>query len=125
MNKSIKINGVSIGEKFPPYIVAEMSANHNGDINNALQIIKSAKENTDIKGIRLRSDYINAGWPQTRSIRNALNNFKKTGKFIYAYGDFFTQKGYYLSSIADSISPRVAIPVETITGCLRDPILRM
>ena len=45
MNKSIKINGISIGEKFPPYIVAEMSANHNGDINNALQIIKSAKEN--------------------------------------------------------------------------------
>jgi len=70
---------------------------------NILSAIKSAEENTDIKGIRLRSDYINAGWPQTRSIRNALNNFKKTGKFIYAYGDFFTQKGYYLSSIADSI----------------------
>ena len=70
---------------------------------NILSAIKSAEDNTDIKGIRLRSDYINAGWPQTRSIRNALNNFKKTGKFIYAYGDFFTQKGYYLSSIADSI----------------------
>ena len=70
---------------------------------NILSAIKSAEENTDIKGIRLRSDYINAGWPQTRSIRNALNDFKKTGKFIYAYGDFFTQKGYYLSSIADSI----------------------
>ena len=70
---------------------------------NILSAIKSAEENNDIKGIRLRSDYINAGWPQTRSIRNALNNFKKTGKFIYAYGDFFTQKGYYLSSIADSI----------------------
>ena len=70
---------------------------------NIISAIKSAEENTDIKGIRLRSDYINAGWPQTRSIRNALNNFKKTGKFIYAYGDFFTQKGYYLSSIADSI----------------------
>ena len=60
---------------------------------NILSAIKSAEENTDIKGIRLRSDYINAGWPQTRSIRNALNKFKKTGKFIYAYGDFFTQKG--------------------------------
>ena len=45
MNKYIKINGTSVGEKFPPYIVAEMSANHNGDIKNAFQIIKSAKEN--------------------------------------------------------------------------------
>ncbi len=45
MNKSIKINGTSVGEKHPPYIVAEMSANHNGNIKNAFQIIKSAKEN--------------------------------------------------------------------------------
>ena len=30
-------------------------------------------------------------------------NFKKSGKFIYAYADFMSQKGYYLSSVADSI----------------------
>ena len=70
---------------------------------NIISAIKTAEENPDIKGIRLRSDYIDAGWPQTHSIRKALNKFKKTGKFIYAYGDFFTQKGYYLSSVADSI----------------------
>ncbi len=72
-------------------------------LQNILSAIKIAEKNQDIKGIRLRSDFIDAGWAQTHSIRNALNKFKKTGKFIYAYGDFFTQKGYYLSSIADSI----------------------
>jgi pseudaminic acid synthase len=44
MNHFIKINGRSIGQAFSPYVIAEMSANHNGDINNAFKIIKMAKE---------------------------------------------------------------------------------
>ncbi|MDC1447513.1 pseudaminic acid synthase [Candidatus Thioglobus sp.] len=43
MNNFIKINGKKIGDDFPPYIIAEMSANHNGDINNAYKIIDMAK----------------------------------------------------------------------------------
>lgn len=95
-----------IVERKPPFSEIQNFLGLDEDIiglPNILFAIKNAEENPNIKGIRLRSDYIDAGWPQTRSIRNALNNFKKTGKFIYAYGDFFTQKGYYLSSIADSI----------------------
>ncbi len=68
-----------------------------------LSAIDKAKDNSSIKGIRLRTDFISAGWAQTRSIRNALNRFKESGKFIYAYGDLFTQKGYYLASVSDSI----------------------
>ena len=44
MNLSILINNRKIGENFPPYIVAEMSANHNGNINNAFKIIDMAKK---------------------------------------------------------------------------------
>ena len=44
MSNFIKINGIKIGEKFPPYVVAEMSANHNGDIKNAFKIIEYAKK---------------------------------------------------------------------------------
>lgn len=44
MTKSIKINGRSIGREYPPYIIAELSANHNGDINRALEIIEAAKK---------------------------------------------------------------------------------
>ena len=41
--KFIQIDGRKIGKNFPPYIVAEMSGNHNGDINNAFEIIKKLK----------------------------------------------------------------------------------
>jgi len=68
-----------------------------------LSAIDKARDNSSIKGIRLRTDFISAGWAQTRSIRNALNRFKESGKFIYAYGDLYTQKGYYLASVSDSI----------------------
>ena len=70
MNKSIKINGISIGEKFPPYIVAEMSANHNGDINNALQIIKSAKEN-GANAVKIQTYR-----PDTMTIESDRDDFK-------------------------------------------------
>lgn len=68
-----------------------------------LSAIEKAALNPDIEGIRLRSDFISAGWSQTRSIRTALLKFKKQGKFIYSYADVLTQKGYYLASVADSI----------------------
>jgi len=44
-----------------------------------------------------------AGISQTQAIRKALEDFKSTGKFIYAYGDFYMQKDYYLATVADSI----------------------
>lgn len=44
MIEEININGRKIGPSFKPYIIAEMSANHNGDINNAFKILEMAKE---------------------------------------------------------------------------------
>lgn len=43
MNKYITIDGRKIGEDYPPYIIAELSANHNGDINRAFKIMEEAK----------------------------------------------------------------------------------
>jgi len=68
-----------------------------------IKAIQQAANHPSISGIRLRSDFVSAGWSQTHSIRNALKSFKNTGKFIYAYGDVFTQKGYFLASVADSV----------------------
>ena len=70
---------------------------------NIITAIDKASKHDKIKGISLRADFISAGWAQTRSIRNALLRFKESGKFIYSYGDIYTQKGYYLSSVSDSI----------------------
>ena len=73
-------------------------------LNNIIESINIAKENENIKGIELKCDFPLTGWAQTRTIRETLKDFKKSGKFIYAYSDVFTQKGYYLASIADTIA---------------------
>ena len=72
-------------------------------MDKILGSIHKAIKDERIKGIKIKSGNVNAGWAQAREIRNALKEFKKTGKFIYAHSDFMSQKGYYLSSIADSI----------------------
>ncbi|MGB2136094.1 MAG: signal peptide peptidase SppA, partial [Flavobacteriaceae bacterium] len=65
--------------------------------------IKKAKEDEKIKGIKLHTGSIGSGWAQAREIRNALEEFKTSGKFIYAYSDYMSLKGYYVGSVADSI----------------------
>lgn len=68
-----------------------------------LRSIDLAASDENIEGIRLRAEYVSAGWAQTHTVRKALEKFKASGKFIIAYGDFFTQKSYFLASVADSI----------------------
>ncbi len=72
-------------------------------LDEILDAIEVAKTDDDIKGISIDNNFMMAGLAQTQAIRNALANFKDSGKFIYAYGDFFMQKEYYLASVADSI----------------------
>ncbi|GGG55499.1 signal peptide peptidase SppA [Epilithonimonas arachidiradicis] len=66
-----------------------------------LQAIENAKTDNKIKGISLEMDNINAGITQLDDIRSALNDFKKSGKFVYAYGNAVSQGAYYLGSVAD------------------------
>ena len=70
------------------------------DLINAIQL---AGDNKDIKGINLKSQSPKMGWSQALTVRKSLQKFKDKGKFIYSYGDFFSQKGYYLTSVSDSI----------------------
>ncbi len=75
---------------------------YNG-LNHVLNAIRKAKTDDKIKGISITSNFLMAGMAQTQAMRNALKDFKKSGKFVYAYGDFFLQKDYYLASVADSV----------------------
>ena len=70
MNKKININGIEIGESYPPYIVAEMSANHNGEIENAYKIIENAK----ISGASAVK--IQTYKPDTITIKSDLEDFQ-------------------------------------------------
>ena len=72
-------------------------------LDDILSSIKKAKENEDIKGIYLQATSLSAGFASLEEIRNALKDFKESGKFIVAYGDAYTQSLYYLSSVADKV----------------------
>jgi protease-4 len=72
-------------------------------LNDITKAIAVAKTDDRIAGISLKTPYLVAGLAQTRAIRKALQDFRDSGKFVYAYGDFFMQKDYYLASVADSV----------------------
>lgn len=72
-------------------------------LDDILQAIETAREDAKIEGISISNNFIMAGLAQTQAIRKALSKFRESGKFIYAYSDYFTQKDYYLASVADSI----------------------
>src|SRR5690625_3773080 len=65
--------------------------------------IDYAATDDNIEEISIEVTGINAGITQIKTLREALIRFKNSGKFITAYGDIYTQKDYYLSSVADTI----------------------
>ncbi|MBT8311459.1 MAG: signal peptide peptidase SppA [Flavobacteriaceae bacterium] len=72
-------------------------------LDEILHAIRVAKTDDEISGISINSNFLLAGTSQAQAIRRALADFKKGGKFVYAYGDIFLQKDYYLASVADSV----------------------
>ena len=72
-------------------------------LNDILASIKRAKTDSNIKGIYLDESYMLSGEATTEEIRNALIDFKKSGKFVIAYGEIYTQGAYYLASVADKV----------------------
>lgn len=77
--------------------------NINQGLDEILHAIRVAKEDPDIKGISIRNNVLMAGLSQTKAIRDVLADFLASGKFIYAYGDFYSQKDYYLASVANEV----------------------
>jgi protease-4 len=72
-------------------------------LNDILACIKNAATDPKIKGIYLNSATVGASPASVKEIHDALVEFKKYGKFIYAYSDVLAQNGYYLASVADKI----------------------
>jgi protease-4 len=72
-------------------------------LNDILANIKKAKTDENIKGIFLDESDVSLGVATSEEIRNALIDFKKSGKFIIAYSEIYTQGFYYLASVADKV----------------------
>ena len=65
--------------------------------------IHKAAEDGQISGVFLDLGAVNIGTASLEEVRNALLDFKKSGKFIYAYSEVYSQASYYLASVADKI----------------------
>lgn len=72
-------------------------------LNDLLARINAAKTDDNIKGIYLNLSTIGVGYATCEAVRDALLDFKKSKKFIVSYSDVYSQKAYYLSSVADKI----------------------
>ena len=72
-------------------------------LDDILSSIQKAKENENIKGIYLQASSLGTSYASLQEIRNALLDFKESGKFVIAYADSYTQGLYYLSSAADKV----------------------
>lgn len=75
--------------------------NQNILVYDFVEAIQNAKNDDKIKGISIETDFISAGFTQLDAVRAALEDFKKSGKFVYAYGNMVSQPAYYLGSVAD------------------------
>ena len=75
----------------------------NQGLDQILKDLEKAKRDDNIKGIFLNLMNVPSGVATLSEARNALLDFKESGKFIYAYADAYTHKSYYLASVADSI----------------------
>jgi protease IV len=70
------------------------------DVINAIAV---AKTDSDIQGISIVNENSELGIAQMKELREALLDFKKSGKFVMAYANDFTQRDYYLNSVANTI----------------------
>ncbi|MBK8807671.1 MAG: signal peptide peptidase SppA [Bacteroidales bacterium] len=87
-------------DQFNPFA---LSGDQKIGLIDILKAIEKAEQDNNIKGIILKVDYVSAGISTLTEIRDALEDFKASGKFVLSYSDFYTQKAYYLSSVAQKV----------------------
>ena len=85
---------------------------------NTLDAIAAAADDDKIEGIYLESGFLQAGYSSLSEIREALEAFKASGKFVYAYGAYISEGDYYLASVADSLflNPEGALEINGLSA---------
>lgn len=72
-------------------------------LRGIVKAIEAAKTDEKIKGIYLDIKDLQAGFAATQELRDAILDFKKSGKFVYSYSEIYSQKAYYLASAASKL----------------------
>jgi len=97
------INDRSSDNPFAHFNFSQLDMGKQLGLNEIVSNLKKASTDSKVKGIFLELTDIPAGQATLEEIRNALIDFKKSGKFIVSYSEAFTQKSYYLASVSDKI----------------------
>jgi protease-4 len=84
-----------------PLDAFDMSSGEKLSLDMVLMNLRKAKTDTAIKGLYMKMGAGEAGFATLEEIRNGIMDFKKSGKFVVAYGEVFSQKSYYLASVAE------------------------
>ena len=93
-----------IADRVPKMPVLVMfGAEKNSGLTEILKNLKKAKTDKNVPGIYLDLSTVQASMATVEEIREGLLDFKKSGKFIWAYSEGYDQKSYYLASTADKI----------------------
>ncbi|MBQ2132377.1 MAG: S49 family peptidase, partial [Prevotella sp.] len=99
----LKLDGL-LEEQVGVNIMNTLNGNTNSlGLQETLSAIKKAKENENIKGIYIEGGMLSADGASLQEIRNALVDYKKSGKWIVAYADTYSQASYYVASVADKV----------------------
>ena len=72
-------------------------------LTDVIDAIGAAKTDENIKGISILNNNSSLGMAQSKAVRDALEDFKKSGKFVMAYANTYSQKEYYLNSVANTV----------------------
>lgn len=87
-------------------------------------LIAHAKNDPSIHGIYLKAEANNNNFASSEELRNALINFRASGKFIYAYGNVISQRAYYVANVADRIYCNPAGGVEWKGLAIQMPFIK-
>ncbi len=101
LNRPIVENASTEDNPFSALTDAYFAPPENLGLIQVLSALERAKVDPKIKGIYLDASFPMAGYAQLSEIREAIQKFQKSGKFVYAYANSYTEKGYYISSVAD------------------------
>ncbi|MGE5421250.1 MAG: signal peptide peptidase SppA [Chloroflexota bacterium] len=104
LKAGVQIPDHGTGNPFATFDIVNMEATPTPGLNEILKNLEKAAKDDKIKGVLIENDLLNTGWATTEEIRNALSEFRTSGKFVISYSDYvLTQQCYYLGTVADKI----------------------
>lgn len=106
-NSVIELNLENVGPdytgKFTDPLITSFLGQNSVGLTDVINAVAAAKTDDNIKGITIVNNFSALGMAQMKALRDELENFKKSGKFIVSYADGYSQKDYYLNSVSDTI----------------------